>query len=626
MQPRQRVHVEPAHDPGLHVRGRAQVEGHAPGGQLPAQRQVVDGPGAVGDPLGIHRERAAHLCAAAPLPGVERDPQAARPRRREGGRVDRGIGEGGLGSGEVPAGQALVAEADGGLGQDEVRGRVMGAQRGADEPDHGPGPGRPGGGAGADRRDPLGERQAAGDVEQGSPADLDVADAIGRLRLHELAGDPLQRLGVLHEGDRQFEGLEQLRLVDARHRRDQGPRHAGPVAWGVDGARAREGQRGPDAQRPVEVQVELGLRHRLDQAAERLAGQARGTFLGRGRHPLMLRFRAHVHHPGHGRGRVRRQLDHPGPAPRRPSRHRDGAHPRCRGARARAPPGGLARPRRAAHRRCHDAAVARPGHGAGRGRRPPRGDPARPQRRRGAVPGQYRRDAERGRGHVGGRDPAVHPHGRVGRPGRPDAPLRELEGEGRGARARIGPRLDDPQAVATVRGGGRLLQHRGRPGPPVTRDRPGPGQRPEPVPADPRRRRRAGRRPLPRGPDDLGRGVRARRAAALDVPGDHPGGRPGAREAPPDRADAGAADLAGRGHVGASPPAVPGRHRPAPPAAPRQHRSRRCHRAALRLRAAADGGRPRLPAGEAARPAHPWRPRRTARTAGPIDGSAGSPA
>ena len=183
-------------------------------------------------------------------------------------------------------------------------------------------------------------------------------------------------------------------------------------------------------------------------------------------------------------------------------------------------------------------------------------------------------------------------------------------------RARIGPRLDDPQAVAPVRGGGRLLQHRRRPRPPVTRDR--------------ARSRASGKsrfQPIhagdvarvvvrcPRRPDDLGAGVRARRAALLDLPGDHPGGPRGARQAPPDRADAGAADLAGRRARGAS-STCRSRSPPTSSASCGSTTSGRstCHPAALRLRAAADGGRPRLPAGEAARPAHPWRPRRTART------------
>ena len=270
-----------------------------------------------------------------------------------------------------------------------------------------------------------------------------------------------------------------------------------------------------DPERPVEVQVELGLGHRLGQASEG------------GRHPSMLRFRAHVHHPGHGRGRLRRQLDHPGPAPRRPSRRGDGPHARRRRRRPRPPAARLARPRRAADRRRHAARVAA-GPGRGRRRDPaPRGHPARPQRRRGAVPGQHRRDAQRRRRGHRRRGPPLHPHGRAGRGRRPGAALRELEGEGGGARPRVRARLDDPQAVAPVRRGRRLLQHHRRPRPDVTRDRAGAGRRAQPVPADPRRRRRPDRRPLPRGPRDGRRDVRPGRAALLDLSRDHRARSPG---------------------------------------------------------------------------------------------------
>ena len=49
-------------------------------------------------------------------------------------------------------------------------------------------------------------------MEQRPPADLDVPDAVGGLGLDELGGDPLERLGVLHERDRQVERAQQLGL------------------------------------------------------------------------------------------------------------------------------------------------------------------------------------------------------------------------------------------------------------------------------------------------------------------------------------------------------------------------------------------------------------------------------
>ena len=96
-------------------------------------------------------------------------------------------------------------------------------------------------------------------------------------------------------------------------------------------------------------------------------------------------------------------------------------------------------------------------------------------------------------------------------------------------------------------------------------------------------------------PTTVGGVVRARRAALLDVSRDHRRGRLRARQAARDRADAGRAHPPGRGHERARAPALPGRHRPAAPAQARQHRPARAHPGTVRLRAAADGGRPRLP-------------------------------
>ena len=52
------------------------------------------------------------------------------------------------------------------------------------------------------RRDAIRQGEPARDVEQRPPPDLDVADALGGLRLDELGGDPLERLRVLHQRDR----------------------------------------------------------------------------------------------------------------------------------------------------------------------------------------------------------------------------------------------------------------------------------------------------------------------------------------------------------------------------------------------------------------------------------------
>ena len=232
--------------------------------------------------------RARRTCVgAAPLAGVDGDPQAALTGRLEGCRVEHRIGVGLLGSGQVPAGQPVIAELHGHPRELEVRLRIVRAEGRADEPDHGPGPERGGLRPGTHGADPVGQREAARHMEERTPADLDVADTVGGLGLDELGGDPLERLGVLHQGDRQIEGAQQLGLRCARHRRDQRVRHAEPVARSIDVARAREVQGGVDTQRAVQVEMELGLGHGLEQAAERGAGH--GRF--RVGHGSMLRFR-----------------------------------------------------------------------------------------------------------------------------------------------------------------------------------------------------------------------------------------------------------------------------------------------------------------------------------------------
>ena len=135
------------------------------------------------------------------------------PARAAANAAAWSIGSGSLlGTGQVPAGQPVVAELHGGPGELEVRLRVVRAEGRADQPDHGAGPERGGLRAGTHGADPVGQRQPAGDMEERTPADLDVADAVGGLRLDELGGDPLERLGVLHQGDRQVERAQELGL------------------------------------------------------------------------------------------------------------------------------------------------------------------------------------------------------------------------------------------------------------------------------------------------------------------------------------------------------------------------------------------------------------------------------
>ena len=121
--------------------------------------------------------------------------------------------------------------------------------------------------------------------------------------------------------------------------------------------------------------------------------------VGRVRHPPMLQFRGRVHHPRHGGLRFRRELDRAGPARRRPSHRRPRALGECRGPRAGTAAGRLARPRRAP--RIGD--VTKPETlprrtGRHRRRPPPRRDPARSPRRRGPALRQHRGHARRRRG------------------------------------------------------------------------------------------------------------------------------------------------------------------------------------------------------------------------------------
>ena len=138
------------------------------------------------------------------------------------------------------------------------------------EPDDRPVPMRRVLGAAADRCDPVGQGEPAGDVEQRSPADLEVADAVGRLRLDQLGRDPLERLGVLHQRDRQVERAQQLGLVGARHRRDQRRAHPAPN---------RAAHR-PRASVPARAPCRSGASHRGGDGARPWASPRPGAAAG----------------------------------------------------------------------------------------------------------------------------------------------------------------------------------------------------------------------------------------------------------------------------------------------------------------------------------------------------------
>ena len=219
--------------------------------------------------------------------------------------------------GQVPADEPRHPEPGGDLGQLDVERRIVRPERGADQPDDGAGPQRRLGRAAADGGDPVGERQAAPGVERRAPADLDVADPVGGLRLDQLAGDALERLGVLDEGDREVEPLEELglatRSAPARRARRTSPAY---VVGRLDVPRPGELERRVDAERAVEVEVELGLRERLDEPAQRSAAGL--VHVGRRGLPVMS--------GGHRAGRSGART----PRDRRQSR---GIHARPRGGR-----------------------------------------------------------------------------------------------------------------------------------------------------------------------------------------------------------------------------------------------------------------------------------------------------
>ena len=223
----------------------------------------------MGDPLRIDGQGTTDLGRAAPLAGVDRDVQAAGPSDRKRSVEPERVRETLLAAGEVPADEPGRPEPRRGLGKLDVEIRVVRSERGTDQANHDAGPHRRSGRPAADRGDPVGERQAAFGVERRAPADLDVADPVRGLRLDELAGDSFERLGVLEEGDRQVEPLEQLGLRGRPFGRDERVSHPGVGSRRVDAACPGELERGLDPHRTVEVEVELRLWHRLDQPAQR---------------------------------------------------------------------------------------------------------------------------------------------------------------------------------------------------------------------------------------------------------------------------------------------------------------------------------------------------------------------
>ena len=207
-------------DPGLPVRGRADVERDVPGDQLAAEIGVVDRARAVGDPLRVDGQRPADLGGAAPLAGVDRDVQAALAGDGERGGVQGRVRERLLRPGEVPAGQAdrrgpaTAASASATLSSGsceriavQVRRTSTSCSRAASF---------------APRATAsITVRRGRGRARYGAPGPSGSRGS-GRPRPAFVStssrGDPLERLRVLHQRDRQVEGAEQLGLVAAGHR------------------------------------------------------------------------------------------------------------------------------------------------------------------------------------------------------------------------------------------------------------------------------------------------------------------------------------------------------------------------------------------------------------------------
>ena len=612
---RERVVGDRGDDAGLPVRGRAEVERDA---AARSARRRASGSSIAPGPWAIRSGSTAsarRTCAAPP-----HSPAWTVMRRPAGpGGLERRA-RGASGSGIAPPrgrrGPSRSARRRGTAAAVSASStfalRVVRAQRRADQPDLDAGPRRrvPR----AARRPPRCRRpreRPPRDVEQRPPADLDVADVLGGLRLDELGGDPLERLGVLHQRDRQVERREQLGLV----------------ACTASARRARRASR----------RVVAAHRRRAcgrARARYRSGASRRG---GGGARPWASPRRARAgsaRSGGHGRwyGRGRRAGDR-----RRADAEDDvascmstilvtgasgfvGSHDRP-GAARRRPPRRRPRPRRGRPaRRVLGPPAGRPSATASR---PRIGDVTKPATLAAAfagadavlhlvaIPRDYRRrrgacasSTPRGRAPSSKRWPAagvrrlVH-MGAMGVDDDPNLHYASSKAKAEALVAASRARLDDPQAVAPVRAGRRVLQHRRGPRPAVARRHPGPGQRRQPVPADPRRRCRAGGRRGVRRPDHDRRRVRARRAALLDVPRDHARGRSRrwASAASSSRCPCRSSGSSPATAEAAAAP-VPGRDRPAPPTAPRQHRAARRHRATLRVRAAADGGGPRLPPGE----------------------------
>jgi hypothetical protein len=75
------------------------------------------------------------------------------------------------------------------------------------------------------------------------PTHLKVGNVLCRLDAHQLLRGTIKRLGILQEGDWQIKCTQQIGLVGAALRGDEGGTHPSPIARGINVARCGEFER-----------------------------------------------------------------------------------------------------------------------------------------------------------------------------------------------------------------------------------------------------------------------------------------------------------------------------------------------------------------------------------------------